>query len=128
MVPVVLPDPLEALMMRLLLAVVSILLAGQACAGERKMAGAEIRSTLSGKTVEGRSEGGVWKQVFAASGDTEHFMGEGSSKGRWDIHGDQYCSQWPPGDRWTCYDVIQDGETIIFVSPSGERSAASIAK
>jgi hypothetical protein len=97
-----------------------------ASAAERKLAGAEIRSTLSGRTVVGDSDGKLWRQSFSGNGDTRHTMGTGHSDGEWDVRGDQYCSRWPPGDRWTCYDVLSDGPTVTFVSPAGERSTGRV--
>ena len=95
---------------------------GGALASERKLDGGEIRAILAGKSLAGESEGGAWRQSFSVSGDTEHSTGQGHSSGMWDVRGNQYCSRWPPGDHWTCYDVLRDGEDITFVSPAGERT------
>jgi hypothetical protein len=97
-----------------------------ASAAEHRLSGAEIRSALGGRTIVGVSDGGAWRQSFSPEGDTRHAMGSGHSDGVWDVRGDQYCSRWPPGDRWTCYDVLGDGDVITFVSPAGERSTGTL--
>lgn len=37
------------------------------------------------------------------------------------MRGDQYCSQWPPNEAWTCYDVVIETSVLTFVSASGTR-------
>lgn len=66
----------------------------------RQLSGEEVREALTGRTVD---YDGAW-QDFRASGATLYNAGE-DSWGRWDIRGDQYCSQWPPNSSWACYDV-----------------------
>jgi hypothetical protein len=112
---------------RLLAAILLTALAAvPASAAERRLSGTEIRATLDGRTIVGEGDGGIWRQSFAKDGDTRHAMGAGHSDGFWDVRGDQYCSRWPPGDRWTCYDVLSDGTTVTFVSPAGERSTGRV--
>jgi hypothetical protein len=101
-------------------------LATAASAAEHRLSGAEIRTALSGRTIAGESDGKRWQQTFSPDGDTRHAMGDGHSEGFWDVRGEQYCSRWPPGDRWSCYDVLGDGDSITFVSPAGERSTGRL--
>jgi hypothetical protein len=45
---------------------------------------------------------------------TQHFHGSGRTRytsaepswGYWRVESGQYCSQWPPGLEWDCYDVF----------------------
>jgi hypothetical protein len=58
------------------------------------------------------------QQSFATDGITYY----GDTIGYWRVQGDQYCSQWPPSDRWSCYDVEQNGIDIRFVAGDGSIS------
>jgi hypothetical protein len=114
-------------MVRPLSALVLLLLASlDAAAAEHKLPGKEIREILSGRIVQGTNDGGDWRQSFSPSGDTVYSTQSGHSDGMWDVRGDQYCSRWPPGDHWTCYDVLGDGDAVTFVSATGERSRARL--
>jgi hypothetical protein len=57
-------------------------------------------------------------QQFNADGTTVYTKDK-PSNGQWRIEANQYCSQWPPSDRWTCYDVARsaDGLNIRFTAP-----------
>lgn len=46
-------------------------------------------------------------QHFYASGRTRYTAAD-PSWGYWRVEGGQYCSQWPPGTGWDCYDVFAD--------------------
>jgi hypothetical protein len=115
------PDALRA---GLLLAVLCF--APPVAAGEHKLAGPEIRAVLSGHEVSGSNDGGPWRQIFAGDGSTTHFQGTGQSGGFWDVRGHQYCSRWPPGDRWSCYDIARDADVIAFIAADGSRSVGRI--
>mgnify|MGYP006934828555 CR=1 FL=1 len=52
------------------------------------------------------------EQRFFPSGRTLYNFGE-PSWGQWRIEAGRYCSQWPPGDDWTCYDVAHDGYAAV---------------
>jgi hypothetical protein len=56
-------------------------------------------------------------QQFNADGSTIYTKHKPSS-GQWRTQANQYCSQWPPSDRWTCYDVARsaDGLDIRFTA------------
>ena len=66
-------------------------------------------------------------------GETQQFNADGStiyttdhpSTGAWRIDGPHYCSQWPPSDRWSCYDVARsaDGLHLRFTASDGSASA-----
>jgi hypothetical protein len=88
---------------------------------ERKLTGAKIRQVLAGKTVTGTDDPGKsWTQVFRDGGITVYVQGSGSSSGYWEARGDQYCSQRPPSESWSCYDVTGDGDHATFISSNGK--------
>ena len=96
-------------------------------AGETKMTGAEIAVALTDHTVQGLlDDGKPWQQIFQKGGATYYSVGGAQSQGVWEVRGDQYCSQWPPGESWSCYDLMTDGKTFTFVSASGGRSSVTI--
>lgn len=102
----------------------ALLTCSSALAEEKRLAGAEVKTLLAGHSVAGVDDGGPWTQDFAADGGTVHKQGAGQSTGIWDVRGDQYCSRWPPGDSWTCYDMARDGQDIVFIAKSGKRYVA----
>jgi len=51
-------------------------------------------------------------QHFYASGRTRYTAAE-PSWGYWRVEDGQYCSQWPPGVAWDCYDVFEDEAGVI---------------
>ncbi|MGL5010350.1 MAG: hypothetical protein ACRC6I_10740 [Paracoccaceae bacterium] len=58
------------------------------------------------------------RQQFNAGGTTL-YENPAPSTGQWRVEGDRYCSQWPPSDRWTCYDVAANGLDLRFVADDG---------
>jgi len=42
----------------------------------------------------------------------------------WQVRGDQYCSQWPPSESWSCYDLAIDDELVTFIGASGTEHPA----
>ncbi len=81
------------------------------------LTGDGIRSALTGKTLS-YDDGAI--QNFREGGATTYDNGI-PSQGNWRIEGDQYCSLWPPSDRWACYAVDQraGGQDIRFVAGDG---------
>ena len=73
--------------------------------------------------IEGNTMQGVWAdkpyvQYFAPSGATQ-YREENSpvTEGRWRVNErGQYCSVWPPSERWVCYDVLVAGNRIYWKS------------
>ncbi len=47
-------------------------------------------------------------------------MPTSSSNGLWDARGDHYCSQWPPTENWSCYDMTGDGTQLTFIAAGGK--------
>lgn len=81
-----------------------------------------IKSALTSRMLQ--YENAV--QTFMPSGKTLYEAGT-SSWGNWRADRDQYCSEWPPADGWTCYDLERsgDGRQIRFVD---ERGGATVGK
>lgn len=94
-----------------------LLLAGPAAAGDWEvLRGEEVRTALAARVLA-YPDGAV--QNFFQDGRTLWEGGGAPSWGHWRVDGDLYCSQWPPADRWDCYEVERNGIDIRFTSPSG---------
>jgi hypothetical protein len=94
------------------------LLSSSACAAEMKLNGPEISAGLGDVSLYA---GDAIEQIFQKGGQTVYIDHGSASQGLWKVQSDQYCSQWPPSQSWACYDVMQDGDAITFVSGSGTR-------
>jgi hypothetical protein len=90
-----------------------MLLPGAACA--EPLTGPQIAQALTARVL-GYDNGA--RQDFKADGRTL-YQTDKTEWGRWRVQGDQYCSQWPPSDRWSCYGVTRDGPQIGFVAGDG---------
>ena len=94
------------------------LLAAPLVAEERKLTTGEIKALLP--MIIASSE--TTRQTYSARGATTYTDRGRDSYGSWEARGDKYCSQWPPANGWACYDVLVDGETLIWVGDSGHRT------
>ena len=67
-------------------------------------------------------------QQFNKGGSTVYTTDQPSS-GQWRVEANQYCSVWPPSDRWSCYDVARsaDGLDIRFTAGDGSESVGRYA-
>jgi hypothetical protein len=96
-----------------------ILIAGSAIAGDgwTRLTGAEVTAALTARSVA--YEGGA-SQDFRADGGTTYTK-DSPTLGHWRVQGAEYCSVWPPSDRWACYSVERsaDGLDIRFVAQDG---------
>lgn len=108
--------------MRHRLALPLMLLAAPLGAEERQLNDAEINALLPIIAAIGEDT----RQTFSANGATTYSDRGRDSYGTWAARGDQYCSQWPPANGWACYDVLVDGETLIWVGESGHRSITTL--
>ncbi|MEL7117469.1 MAG: hypothetical protein AAGP08_18115 [Pseudomonadota bacterium] len=110
--------------MRYVAAAAMIVWAGAAQADWVALSGAEIEAALTDRKLEYAA---AW-QEFRASGRTLYNAGR-DSWGYWAVRGDQYCSQWPPGDLWDCYDMEQhpDGR-LRFVAGDGSATEGRYAE
>ncbi len=52
---------------------------------------------------------------------------EAPSEGRWVVREDRFCSQWPSAPAWVCYDMLRDGDVVVFISENDEEWTARIA-
>lgn len=84
--------------------------------------GEAITQALSGQRVT--YQDGSW-QSFAADGSTLFHAGRDSA-GHWAQRGDQYCSVWPPSDRWACYQLEVTGKEIRFRAEDGSLTIGTL--
>ncbi len=101
--------------MRITVALVTILGLGPApvwAESWKRLAGGDITTALAARVL-GYPDGTL--QDFFADGRTLY----GDSYGRWEVRGDLYCSQWPPSERWECYQVDQSGLDLRFTDDAG---------
>jgi hypothetical protein len=87
------------------------------------LTGDQIRTALTARLLV--YEGGA-RQQFNADGTTRYESPD-VSHGQWRVTGDRYCSQWPPSDRWACYDVAAQGVDIRFTAGDGSVSTGRYA-
>lgn len=98
-------------------AAVMALCAAPAWAGDwTVLRGADVEEALNDVTLQ--YDGAT--QIFYLSGKTLYDHGR-PSWGNWTVRGDDYCSEWPPQDGWTCFALERhaDGDRLRFVSESG---------
>lgn len=88
-----------------------------ALAQEIKLTGPQISELL----VTIKSIGENNSQTFGKNGATNYTEKNRDSFGRWWVEADQYCSVWPPNSFKACYDVLRDGNQLIWVGESGRR-------
>ena len=114
--------------MRKTIALLLALQALPAAAEELRLSEAEIRAALSDKIVAGTDDSGKpYTQIFQKGGLTIYSVGpQASSNGFWDVRGDQYCSQWPPNESWSCYDMTGEGTGLTFIAASGKRYRVTV--
>jgi hypothetical protein len=104
-----------------LTALLAICMAASAAAAERRLTGSGISETLAGHVFAGDDGGRKTEQIFHKGGATFYSVNGSQSQGRWEVRGDRYCSQWPPSEIWSCYDVLEDGAAVTFLAASGKR-------
>lgn len=96
--------------------------AGTAFAEDWKpLSGDEIGAALTDKTFVYEDA----EQKFFASGRTLYTTVE-DSWGYWRVDGDQYCSQWPPGEAWDCYRVEASGDQLRWTDDFGNASTGEL--
>ena len=83
--------------------------------------GAEITVLLSDVTLTGSKNGKVIQQIFQKGGLTLYLENGAQSVGTWKVEGDKYCSQWPPNESWSCYEVEVEGQNLTFIASNGTR-------
>ena len=96
-------------------ALVMDLMAGPAIAQDwTAMTGDQIQTALEDRRLHYADA----TQVFYKGGRTL-YDGGGPSWGNWAVRGDQYCSQWQPGNGWECYDIQASGGAVRFLDGNG---------
>lgn len=93
---------------RIFPALTALLLAAALAADPYRPTQRQLDTMLRGNTLEGIRAGRPYRQYFDPSGSTRSREQGGevtSGSMRVDANG-QYCSLWPPSDRWTCYQVL----------------------
>lgn len=92
--------------------------ASGALAADDYLSAEQIEVALSDRIVRGNQDGVEWRQSFSAGGATIFSQSGRESPGRWaarsDAEGGLYCSLWPPSERWDCYRMRQDGDSISW--------------
>lgn len=103
--------------------------AGPVWADWERLDGAGIQIALQEVTLQYDAQSGGATQHFYASGRTLYDSGQ-PSWGYWAVRGDAYCSQWPPSDGWSCYDLerrASDGR-LRFVAGDGSSSVGTVVE
>lgn len=106
---------------RIYLALFGLYCGSSAVGAESALTGVAIQALLSDKSLVANSDGKSIEQIFQKGGLTLYLENGAQSQGFWKVEGNAYCSQWPPNETWSCYDVLQDGKKVTFVSKSGKR-------
>ena len=100
----------------------SVVVSG-ALAADDYLSAEQIEAVLSDRVVRGNQDGVEWRQSFSAGGATIFSQSGRESPGRWaarsDAEGGLYCSLWPPSERWGCYRMRQDGDSISWEPQGG---------
>jgi len=83
-----------------------------------------VYEIIAGRTIDYDPHTFQW---FGWSGETQ-YVTDRFADGRWAARGGQYCSTWPPSDRWDCYDVQVQGNRIRFISADRSVSEGQFRK
>ena len=111
--------------MRPALHVFLLLAAASPANAEEVLNGSAITALLYDRSLYGMESGAPVEQIFQVNGLTFYLANGASSSGNWEVRGNSYCSVWPPNPTWSCYEVLADGESVIFVAKDGKRSHMS---
>ena len=118
-----------------IIALYCIVAAGVATANGETLTRGAIEPALNDVTIwyEPLSPASA-RQYFNRNGETPYIDEAGAKTfGRWLVRGDQYCSQWPPSDRYVCYGVEREitpegAPRITFISGGDGKRYTGIAK
>lgn len=112
---------------RLIVFLVLCVLALPAAAAPKPLGTEDIRALLTGNTVHGTWAGREYFSYFEANGWTTYVEpGRPSSLGRWQAHGDKYCSKWGEMGSESCYALELDGNTLLWVTGQGARYPSQV--
>lgn len=95
-------------MRRFVAALAVLLLSAAFAADPYRPTRQQLDDMLRGNTMEGIWDGRPYLQFFDVAGSTRYReRGGEETTGRWRVdENGRYCSQWPPSDRWVCYEVL----------------------
>ena len=96
----------------------SVLMMSSACAEPAAVTAAEIKTMLSGNSIEGTWSGDEYRQYFSASGSTTYSQRDArKTVGKWRVNEqtNKYESWWERAG-WSGYGVIRDGEQLFWTS------------
>ena len=99
-------------------ALLFVLLAAPLSTEERRLTSEEINILLPSIIAVGDKT----RQTFSARGATTYTDRGRDSLGSWEARDNKYCSQWPPASGWACFDVLTDGDQLIWIGDSGHRT------
>ena len=87
----------------------------------------EFNQLLSGNTMRGVWAGNTYQQYFDPSGDTIYQeQGKPETSGTWRINAQaEFCSIWPPSTDEYCYNVVKDGDTLLWSDGQGNTYPAT---
>ncbi len=92
-----------------------------AIGAETVLTGPALQELLSERFLVATRDGKTIEQIFQKSGLTLYTENGAQSQGFWKVEGNAFCSQWPPNETWSCFEIFQDGKNVTFVSKSGKR-------
>ena len=108
------------------IALLGLLCPQSARAGEIKLSTDEILAAFAGNTVHGLWGDTEYFSYFDRDGRTSYTTKRGTDWGHWRAAHGQYCSTWQMSGE-SCYDILRDGDTIIWVVPSsGKRYESAL--
>lgn len=86
-------------------------------ADEKKLTTDEIKQAFDGNSIHGMWGDTEYYSYFDPSGFTDYATKGGTDRGHWRAAHDQYCSKWQMSGE-SCYDILRDGDRIIWIVPS----------
>ena len=88
----------------------------------------EFKQLLAGNTMNGIWGQNNYQQYFDPNGDTVYQEeGKPETFGTWRINTQaQFCSIWPPSIDEYCYNVLKDGETLLWDDGQGNTYPATV--
>ena len=108
-------------MRKTMLILLSLCGCSMAMGAETALTGPAVQALLSDRILVANIDGKMIEQIFQKSGLTLYSENRAQSQGFWKVEANAYCSQWPPNETWSCFEVFQDGNNVTFVSKSGRR-------
>ena len=92
---------------------------GHCAMAQEALSGEQIRSLITGNTLEGAFRARRLVMVFYADGQVRGSLGlTGSDSGTWEIKGDTYCNEWFTyfNGVHRCYQWVPDGDGYLLIN------------